>query len=175
MPASPAFHAMQPAIFRVAARVVVIGMVVMGIGFVLGSGFFLWRTNAWHATSVATSGTVIGQALGLSSGQMPVNGAGPRGTTPGSSRGSTRPTRAEIVEFNTPDGTRHEFRSKIGSSDPFAVGAAVPVRYNPADPTDATIDTWFRLWGFPLIFLAAGFIELAVGIGFLAVARRVAA
>jgi hypothetical protein len=49
------------------------------------------------------------------------------------------------------------------------------VRYNPADPTDATIDTWFRLWGFPLIFLAAGVIELAVGIGFLAVARRVGA
>lgn len=171
MPASPAFHAMQPAIFRVAARVVVIGMVVMGIGFVLGSGFFLWRTNAWHATSVATSGTVIGQALGLRSGQMPASGVAPRGT----SSGSTRPTRAEIVEFNTPDGARHEFRSRIGSSDPFAVGASVPVRYNPADPTDATIDTWFRVWGFPLIFLGAGLIEIVVGIGFLAVARRVAA
>lgn len=171
MPASPAFHSMQPPIFRVAARVVMIAMVVMGIGFVLGSGFFLWRTNAWHATSVTTSGTVIGQALGLRSGQMPASGVAPRGI----SNGSRRPTRAEIVEFSTPDGTRHEFRSKIGSSDPFAVGATVPVRYNPADPTDATIDTWFRLWGFPLIFLAAGLIEIVVGIGFLAVARRVAA
>lgn len=175
MPASPAFHSMQPPIFRVAARVVMIAMVVMGIGFVLGSGFFLWRTNAWHATSATTSGTVIGQAIGISSGQRPASGVAPRGTSGGMSGGSRRSTRAEVVEFNTPDGTRHEFRSRIGSSDPFAVGATVPVRYNPADPTDATIDTWFRLWGFPLIFLGAGLIEIVVGIGFLAVARRVAA
>ena len=49
------------------------------------------------------------------------------------------------------------------------------LRYDPADPTDATIDTWFRLWGFPLIFLGVGLVEIGVGIGFLAVARRVAA
>jgi len=169
MVVNPGLHATQPAIFRIAARVVMIGIVVMGIGFVLGSGFSLWRTNTWHATSVVTSGTVIGQALGLPSGQMPASGVVARGT----SSGSTRPTHAEIVEFNMPDGARYEFRSRIGSSDPFAVGASVPVRYNPADPTDAT--TWFRLWGFPLIFLGVGLIEIVVGIGFLAAARRVAA
>jgi hypothetical protein len=68
-----------------------------------------------------------------------------------------------------------EFRSKISSSDPFAVGATVPVRYNPADPSDASIDTWFRLWGFPLIFLAVGVLEMCVGMIFLAVSRRVSA
>ncbi|MFM7260673.1 MAG: DUF3592 domain-containing protein, partial [bacterium] len=167
---NPALHATQPAIFRIAARVVVIGMIVMGIGLLVGSGFVLWRTNTWYATSTTTSGTVIAQALGVSSGQMPANGAGSRGTST-----SSRPTRAEVVEFTTPDGARHEFRSRISSSDPFEVGASVPVRYNPADPTDATIDTWFRVWGFPLIFLGAGLIEIVVGIGFLAVARRVAA
>lgn len=95
---------------------------------------------------------------------------------PGSAiRTPSPPTRSEIVEFIAADGARFEFRSRIGSSDPFPIGAQVPVRYNPVDPTDATIDTWFRLWGFPLIFLAVGFVEMAVGVVFLAVARRVSA
>jgi hypothetical protein len=153
-----------PPLFRIAARDVVLGMTEMGLGFCAGSGYFLWRTNEWIATSATANGTVTAQASSMRTG------GGPAGT-PG--RGGSRPTRAEVVEFTTPDGARCEFRSRISSSDPFPVGATVPVRYNPADPTDATIDTWFRIWGFPLIFLGVGVIELCVGVAFLAVSRRV--
>jgi hypothetical protein len=156
-------------ILRVAARVVMIASVVMGIGFLAGSAVVLWRTNRWHATSATALGTVLAQSLSHSSGMQPSNASARRTTA------ASRPTRAEVVEFATPDGVRHEFRSRISSSDPFEVGASVPVRYNPADPSDATIDTWFRLWGFPLIFMVAGVLEIVVGIGFMAVAHRVSA
>jgi hypothetical protein len=162
-------HNAQPWIFRIAARVIVIGMIVMGFGLAVGSGVVLWRTKVWIETSVSATGTVTAQASSISGGRRLSN---PQG---GGVSASKRPSRAEIVEFQTADGTRIEFRSKISSSDPFAVGATVPVRYNPADPADATIDTWFRLWGFPLIFLAVGVLEMCVGIIFLAVKRRVSA
>lgn len=160
-----------PPIFRMASLVVVIGLIVMGSGFMLGSGFVLWRTNAWVASSSTATGTVIAQATSATSTGQPI----PTGARRTTAARTGRPTRAEVVEFTTPDGARHEFRSKISSSDPFAVDAAVPVRYNPVDPTDATIDTWFRVWGFPFIFFAAGLVEVVVGIGFLAVTRRVSA
>ncbi|MEY2796098.1 MAG: hypothetical protein RIR10_1814 [Planctomycetota bacterium] len=158
----------QPWIFRIAARVIVIGMIVMGFGLSVGSGIVVWRTKTWLETSVTTTGTVTAQS-------MQMQRSGPVGAPGRNTSASSRPTRAEVVEFTAADGTRIEFRSKISSSDPFAVGATVPVRYNPADPADATIDTWFRLWGFPLIFLAVGVLEMCVGIIFLAVSRRVSA
>jgi hypothetical protein len=161
-------HNTQPWIFRIAARVIVIGMIVMGFGLCVGSGIFLWRTKVWMETSVSATGTVTAQSMSMQRGGSV--GAPGRNTS-----ASSRPTRAEVVAFTAADGTRVEFRSKISSSDPFAVGATVPVRYNPADPTDASIDTWFRLWGFPLIFLAVGVLEMCVGMIFLAVSRRVSA
>lgn len=175
---NPSISATQHALFRIAARVLVIAMIVMGIGFCIGAGLVLWRTNAWIATSATASGTVIAQAKSMSSGFSAGSSAGSTSMArrPGSTMGTpSRPTRAEIVEFTTADGARIEFRSKIGSSDPFPVGASVPVRYNPADPTDASIDTWFRLWGLSFVFLAVGLVEMAVGVVFLAVARRVSA
>lgn len=165
---NPSLHNTQPWIFRIAARVIVIGMIVMGFGLCVGSGIFLWRTKVWMETSVSATGTVTAQSMSMQRG-------GPVGAPRRNTSASSRPTRAEVVEFTAADGTRVEFRSKISSSDPFAVGATVPVRYNPADPTDASIDTWFRLWGFPLIFLAVGVLEMCVGVIFLAVSGRVRA
>ena len=63
---------------------------------------------------------------------------------------------AEVVRFADAEGREHTVESAISVSHPFAVGETVPVRYEPSDPAGARIDSWFRIWGFPLVFLAGG-------------------
>jgi len=137
-----------------------VGTVAIAIGLVetivaLG---FLVHAWSWHSGTVAAAGTVI---------------AHERSTRATASRGVSRPTYAEVVRFSDASGAQHEFRSRISSSDPFAVGEAVPVRYSSADPSDATIGSWFRLWGFPLIFIGAGLVFAAVGVTFRGIGGRI--
>ena len=130
-----------------------IGTVAIAIGLLeltvaVAVLIYLW---SWHSGAMTATGTVVAHET----------------TTHASSRrGSSSATYAEIVRFTDASGAQHEFRSRISSSDPFAVGTAVPVRYSAAGPSDATIDSWFRLWGFPLIFVGAGLLFTAVGFAF---------
>ena len=123
------------------------------------SGFTLWRVWTWREGTVTAVGTVTGHASSTSSI-----------ATPRRARGKTV---AEIVRFTDASGIEHEFRSTISTSHPFAVGDAAPVRYTAADPTDAVIDTPFRTWGFPAIFLGAGAVLAAGGLVFLGIGRGV--
>ncbi len=60
------------------------------------------------------------------------------------------------VEFLSADGATLTFRSGTGRGvRDYANGAIVKVLYNPKDPTKAEIDTFMRLWFFPLV-MAAG-------------------
>ena len=130
-----------------------VGTIAIAIGLLevtVALGFLI-HAWSWHSGTVGAAGTVI---------------AHERSKRATASRGVSRPTYAEIVRFTDASGAQHEFRSRISSSDPFAVGAAVPVRYSAADPSDATIGSWFRLWGFPLIFIGAGLVFAAVGVAF---------
>lgn len=115
---------------------------------------FLIYTWSWHSGAMTATGTIVAHE-----------------TTPHSI--SSPATYAEIVRFTDASGAQHEFRSRISSSDPFAVGTAVPVRYSDADPSDAAIDSWFRLWGFPLIFVGAGLLFTAVGVAFRGIGGRI--
>ena len=108
-------------------------------------------TWSWHSGAMTATGTVVAHET----------------TTHSSSRrGSSSATYAEIVRFTDASGAQVEFRSRIATSYPFEVGATVPVVYTAADGSDATIDSWFRLWGFPLIFVGAGLLFTAVGFAF---------
>ena len=53
------------------------------------------------------------------------------------------------------------------------MGAALTVRYTPTDPADAVIDTWFRLWGFPLVFAAGAALATLSGLVFASFSRRI--
>lgn len=130
-----------------------IGTVAIAIGLLemLVAIGFLVHAQSWIADTVGTSGTVI---------------AHERSTHATAGRGASRSTFAEVVRFSDASGVQHEFKSFIATSDPFAVGTAVAVRYSKADPSDAAIDSWFRLWGFPLIFAAAGLVFAGVGFAF---------
>ncbi len=137
-----------------------VGNVAIAIGLlemIVALGFLV-HAQSWHAGTVGTAGTVV---------------AHERSTRATAGRGVSRPTYAEVVRFLDASGVQHEFRSRVATSDPFAVGEAVPVRYAAADPTDATIDSWFRLWGFPLIFVGAGLVFAAVGLAFRGIGGRI--
>jgi hypothetical protein len=131
----------------------VIGLAAIAAGLLLAIGALAVLADgwSWYGRSASASGTVVAH-----------DGGGVSVRVGGGSR-SQRASYAEVVSFTDASGALHEFKSRIATSDPFAVGASVPVRYDPGNPADATIDTWFRLWGFPLIFVGAGVLMAVLG------------
>jgi hypothetical protein len=70
------------------------------------------------------------------------------------------------VRFLTPASEPMEFTGSVGSSPAaFDVGEAVAVLYNPTDPRDARIDSFFQLWFGPLVMGFLGLVFTAVGGG----------
>ena len=62
--------------------------------------------------------------------------------------------REQAVRFQASEG--HEKRST------YQVGDSVRVLYDPANPRDARLDTWFSRWGDPLIPIAVGFFMIVL-------------
>jgi hypothetical protein len=61
-----------------------------------------------------------------------------------------------LLEFRGPGGQVQRTESWMGSGfQRFEVGQAVPVRYDPADPGRAEVDTFAVLWG--LVLLRTGY------------------
>jgi hypothetical protein len=88
--------------------------------------------------------------------------------------GASRAVYYPVVQFRTEAGAVIEFRSNFGSNPPsHRKGESVPVRYDPANPQEARIDTpssiWFATW--ILGGLGAGF--TGVPLVFFAVRRRI--
>jgi hypothetical protein len=68
-----------------------------------------------------------------------------------------------VAEFTPLDGSPVRFTDGIGSLPPdYAVGAQVPVLYDPADVRSARIHSWKRLWFAPTLFIAIGLLPSAV-------------
>jgi hypothetical protein len=63
-----------------------------------------------------------------------------------------------VVRFEATDGSQHDVVSELGYEDAPAwpIGRQFEVRYDPANPRDATIDPMTPTWIFPVIFLIAG-------------------
>ena len=78
-----------------------------------------------------------------------------------------------VVAFTTASGEAVEFRSNIGSSTPsYELGARLSVRYEPARPSSAGINSPLTLWfGFGVVF-SLGLAFLAMGSGALYMAVR---
>lgn len=103
----------------------------------------------WLNTSVTTTGTVI--SLDRHSGR--------KGTS-----------YREHVRFASDDGSSVEFKSSVSTSSPFQVGETVPVRYDPAQPSRADVDTPFRRWF--LTGLLGAMAVIPTGIGLFARPKR---
>jgi len=139
-------------------RALAILCLAIGLVEMLVAAGFLARTWVWRAGTTATTGTVTAH-------RVPERRA--------AARGARLPSAAEVVRFTDAGGASREFESWISSSSPFAVGETVAVRYRTDDPADAAIDSWFRMWGFPSIFVVAGAVFVSFGLAVRGIAARV--
>ncbi len=74
-----------------------------------------------------------------------------------------------VVQFRAENGVAVTFRSSVGSNPPsYRVGEPVGVYYNPANPQDARVNSFFSLWGMVLILSALGAVFFLVGAGIFA-------
>jgi hypothetical protein len=115
-----------------------IAAIVQLIGAVL-----LVRVESWRDGSLVTSGKVVDHQVHS-----------------GNKGGKTY---SEVVEFNIADGRVIRFDDPSSSPQPFAKGDIVAVRYQPLDPSDASIDEWHRIWGAPIALLSTGVMFFVVG------------
>ena len=121
--------------------------IVPALGAVLliaGLVVFL-RTRTFLATAATAQGTVVGYQQRRSS------------------QGSV--TYAPIVRFTTARGSVEEFTDSVSSSSPpHHEGAAVSVRYDANKPSNARLDSGFRLWLAPALLGGIGLAFLVVGV-----------
>lgn len=76
-----------------------------------------------------------------------------------------------VVEFTTAAGERIEFESDFGTSPAtHAVGEPIAVRYDPALPKQATLDSIGAKWFTPVLMTAMGLLFMFLGVVFLAMA-----
>ena len=73
-----------------------------------------------------------------------------------------------VVEFTTPSGEKIRFTSEFGSRPAsHAIGQSVAVRYDPADPQKAEVESAMSLWLVPLIMVFMGVIAGCLSVAFL--------
>ena len=126
----------------------IIGLSFLGAGAVLLliTVLIVKRIRRFLATAVEVPGTVLGheeRRFRSSTGGMTV---------------AYHP----IITFTTVTGRQMQYTDNAGSKPPsHAVGQSVPVRYDPADETDARIGTTGSTWLAPIITGSIG-VALAV-------------
>lgn len=79
-----------------------------------------------------------------------------------------------VVRFVPPEtGKPVEFKSRFGMwPSPFAVAERVEVAYDPADPVQARINSFWTIWFIPILICAFGLACLAAGLQTLRRTRR---
>lgn len=80
-----------------------------------------------------------------------------------------------VVEFTVPDGDKVRIKGWVGSNaSAFPLGEQVPVRYNPDNPQDAVIDTYWQVWFVPTLFgiIATPFLLVGISYGWATLAAR---
>jgi hypothetical protein len=117
-------------------RLILLGFVVLGVGLLIGSGFAYRSTQVFLSRAVPAEGTIVAYAESRSS-------EGALSYYP-------------IVAFTPKDGPKVEFRSRTGGSRRGPIGERVAVLYDPRNPHEATIDSFFSLWFTVLLLLALG-------------------
>jgi hypothetical protein len=131
-------------------------ILTVGLGSCMlrGALFLFYRTIVFVNRATATTGTVIEHKVTVSSSNS--NRGGSTTTT------SYRP----VVQFQTPQGGRVRFVSKTGDNSPGKrpVGAEVPVLFNPNDPSDAEIHSFFDIWFGAIFLFVFGSIWTGVGV-----------
>ncbi|HVG63679.1 MAG TPA: DUF3592 domain-containing protein [Hyalangium sp.] len=119
---------------------------VVGVGLLLGFFFAFSRTRRFLASAQEARAEVIGIKA---------------------SAGSSR-DRAyyPVLRYRTQEGATKEVVSSVGSNPPrYKEGDSVVVLYDPAQPSDVRIHSFFNVWVGPLVLGALGVILTGVGVG----------
>ncbi|MEU6792588.1 DUF3592 domain-containing protein [Nonomuraea wenchangensis] len=131
------------------------GLVLLGVTVALAAS-----TASFLASAQRTEGTVTGLTA--------------RTTTSRDSDGYTRRSTMwyPTVEF-TAGGRRYSFQSSTGNNPPaYREGEGVPVAYDPDDPSDARISTFWSAYLAPVITGGLGVVFAAIGTILFVLGRR---
>jgi hypothetical protein len=80
-----------------------------------------------------------------------------------------------VVGFTVPDGDQVRINGWVGSNaSAFPIGKQVPVRYNPDNPQDAVIDTYWQVWFVPTLLgiITTPFLLVGISYGWATLAAR---
>ena len=124
--------------------------IAVGCGFLVSALRIYLARRRFLATSQTAAGTVA---------EVRVQGIGRNAVS------------VPVLEFRGPGGQVQRAESWMGSGfQRFEAGQAVPVRYDPADPGRAEVDTFAVMWGlallragYALLFLLMGAVALVLG------------
>ncbi|WP_433516645.1 DUF3592 domain-containing protein [Nonomuraea sp. CA-143628] len=134
-----------------------IGLVLLSVGMALAAS-----TASFMASAQRTDGTVVAMTA--------------RNTTTRGSDGHTRRRMSwyPTVEF-TVEGRRYSFRSSTGSNPPsYETGENVPVAYDPGNPSDARIASFWSAFLAPLSVGGLGVVFTPIGAVLFVKGRRMA-
>lgn len=122
----------------------------VGCGFLVSAARIYLARRRFLATAQAAAGTVV---------EVRVRGIGRNAVG------------VPVLEFPLPGDQVQRTESWMGSGfQRFEAGQPVPVRYDPADPSRAEVDSFATLWG--LTLLRAGYGALFLLMGSVALAFR---
>jgi hypothetical protein len=118
---------------------------IVGVGLLLGFFFTLSRTRRFLASAQEARAEVVGiKERGGGSGQSRVY--------------------YPVLRYRTQQGATKEVVSSVGSNPPrYKEGESVVVLYDPAQPGDVRIHSFFNVWVGPLVLGGLGIIMTAVG------------
>ena len=121
---------------KASPKVAVYILAFMAVIFTSVGGGFLYFTNDFVKNSVAVTGTVIGVSVSYSDNST-----------------TYKPT----ISYVDAEGNKQTGRTFLSSSGyNFPRGSKIDILYDTRTPSDIRIDSWFALWGFPMIFLGVG-------------------
>jgi hypothetical protein len=119
---------------------------IVGVGLLLGFYFAFSRTRRFLASAQEARAEVIG--IKQSSG------------------GSRDRVYYPVLRYRTQQGATKEVVSSVGSNPPrYKEGDSVVVLYDPAQPGDVRIHSFFNVWMGPLVLGLLGVIMSLVGAG----------
>jgi hypothetical protein len=126
--------------------VIAVGFALIGCGLLAGAFYSYRSTEAFLATAIPTTGKVIGY-------ERHTNSEGEISYFP-------------VIAFTPEGGDEIEFTSNTGSGGrPYKIGAPIALRYDPALPFNAAIDTPSDLWIGPVVLGFLGLAFAVVGAG----------
>jgi hypothetical protein len=125
---------------------------IIGLGLLIGDCFFYSSTQKFISKAKSAQGTVTDLIYKRSSSS----------SSSSSNSGSYFP----VIQFQDEKGEQVVFQSSTGSNPPsYSVGQAVEILFDPANPQDARVNSFFSKWGGVFVMTLLGVVFFLIGAG----------